>query len=188
MQGKKKGPIASRTRLEPIHLKKDNERKKGMNSPHSFIIDKPMKIVIPAIGLVIAPLIHSQPIKQNHELPCLTHTTRFIANGSVQRSNNTPSNTKLVYHVFDGRTLRAFYKVANAPSVSYNGAKLISSQQVKEGNRTFDVIRFEKSGSTVDKIEFFRETTPGAGNKVNLIHRFSDNNFVTHGEFVSVCD
>lgn len=127
------------------------------------------------------------PLETNREYRCDLTATRFYANGNLQRSNQASSNAQPVYHSFDGKVLQAYYKESNAPTVAYDGAKFVSSQQVTQSGRTFEVIKFEKTGGTTSKIEFFKETTQGASVRLNLVYRFSDTNFASFGEFLSVC-
>ena len=122
----------------------------------------------------------------NTELKCEIIEMSFFVNGQ-QTSKNSPTNQKPTYYRFDGKQLFAYYKGANPPIPSANGARFISRETVKSGgDRSFDVSKFEKSGSMTTRLDFFKELN-GKTNNINLSENYSDNNFSSFGRNTSVC-
>ena len=142
--------------------------------------------LVVVMGLV-SVCAQAQTLERGKEYQCNLVATQFIVNGAVQNKNKAATNEKPVYHVFDGRILRAYYKESGAPSISYDGARFISSKTVSESGRTFEVMKFELTSKMKHRIEFFAEKTANAARQINLAAQFSGNDFVSYGEYISVC-
>jgi hypothetical protein len=122
----------------------------------------------------------------NQEIKCNISEMGFFINGN-QTSKSNPSEQKPTYYRFDGKQIFAYYKGPNAPIVAANGAKFISRETVKSGgDRSFDVTKFEKIGSSTSRLDFFKEIS-GKSSPLLLIDRFSDNNFYSYGQYRSMC-
>ena len=126
------------------------------------------------------------PIVVGIELKCMTIKMDFF-NGKSLTTNKPPANTKPVFYKFDGKNLSAVYKLQNSPSVAGNGAKYIGTKTVIDTNRKFITSQFELKNNMHHTIEFFYEPSSKISNKINMVHRFSDNNFSTYGEYLSSC-
>jgi len=122
----------------------------------------------------------------NTEVKCDIVQMSYYVNGK-QTSSSSPTDQKPTYYRYDGKQLFAYYKGPNPPIPSANGARFISRETVKSGgDRSFDVSKFEKSGSMTNRLDFFKEVN-GKTNNINLSENYSDNDFSSFGRNTSVC-
>ena len=144
-----------------------------------------LKKIISFIALLVFANLCYAAMPVNQEIVCKIEELSFFNNG-VQTTKSSTPDSKPVYYKFDGRQLSAYYKLPDPPKVAVDGARFISKSNVKDGERIFDVTKFEKDGSMQHRIDVFR----GVGGKTNIlimVDRYSTNNFVSFGQNTAVC-
>lgn len=123
----------------------------------------------------------------NTEIKCDTFQMSYFVNGK-QTANSSPKDAKPTYYRFDGKQLSAYYKFANAPVVSANGAKLNLQETNRNAGRTFDETEFVKFGS--DNLETKSKFSKEIGGKYDTIllqEVYSQNNFSSYGRNTYSC-
>lgn len=152
----------------------------------AFASSLPSQIFIGAFCLITSTSILAY-MPLNREIKCDTFQISYFVNGK-QTANSRPTDEKPIYYRFDGKQLSAYYKFANAPVASANGAKFSSQETKQNAGRTFDETEFIKLGSDnlVVKSKFSKEIG-GNTDTILLQQVYSQNNFSSFGRNIYSC-